>query len=89
VDILKNLSLVIRERLKIKRQVRVYTAQGRLSGYILGALPVFLVLFIYLFNPDYISVLFQETMGRILVAAALILQFIGFMIIRKIVRIKI
>lgn len=89
VDILKNLSLVIRERLKIKRQVRVYTAQGRLSGYILGALPVFLVLFIYLFNPDYISVLFKETMGRILIAAALILQFIGFMIIRKIVRIKI
>lgn len=89
VDILKNLSLVIRERLKIKRQVRVYTAQGRLSGYILGALPIFLVLTIYLLNPDYISLLFKETMGRYLIATALILQFVGFIIIRKIVRIKI
>lgn len=89
VEILKNLSLVIRERLKLRRQVRVYTAQGRLSGYVLGALPIFLVVALQLLNPEYMSLLFKETIGRYLIAAALILQFIGFLLIRKIIRIKI
>jgi len=89
VEILKNLALVIRERLKLKRQVRVYSAQGRLSGYVLGALPIFLVLTLYVLNPDYISILFKETAGKYLVASALVLQTIGFLFIRKIISIKI
>ena len=51
VGILRNLSLLIKERLKIRRQVRVFTAQGRLSGYILGALPIFLVVVLYMCEP--------------------------------------
>jgi len=89
VEILRNLAHVIRERLKLRRQVRVYTAQGRLSGYILGALPIFLVLALYLMNPPYIKLLFEETAGRYLVAAAVVLQVLGFLFIRKIIRIKI
>lgn len=89
VDILRNLSFIIRERLKLKRQVRVYSAQGRLSGYILGALPVFLVLTLYLLNPDYINLLFREEVGHYLVGFALVLQTVGFLLIRKITRIKI
>jgi tight adherence protein B len=89
VEILKNLSLVIRERLKLRRQVRVYTAQGRLSGYILGALPIFMALVLHVMNPEYISILFKETTGKYLVAGALVLQFMGFLLIRKIIRIKI
>jgi tight adherence protein B len=89
VDILKNLSLVIKERLKLRRQVRVFTAQGRMSGYILGGLPIFLGLVLYVLNPGYISVLFKETSGRYLVAGAVVLQLIGFLFIRKIIKIKI
>ena len=89
VEILKNLSQVIRERLKLRRQVRVYSAQGRMSGYVLGALPIFLVVAIHVLNPGYIGILFKEPAGKYLVAGALILQIIGFMIIRKIIKIKI
>lgn len=89
VEILRNLSYIIRERLKIKRQVRVYTAQGRFSGYVLGGLPIFMALAIYIVNPGYIGVLLQEKAGNYLVAAALILQVIGFFVIRKIIKIKI
>jgi len=89
VEILKNLSLVIRERLKLRRQVRVYTAQGRMSGYILGGLPIFMGLALYVVNPGYISILFKEMSGRYLVAGAAVLQLIGFLLIRKIIKIKI
>lgn len=88
-EILRNLSYIIRERLKIKRQVRVYTAQGRFSGYVLGGLPIFMALAIYMVNPGYMSILIQEKMGNYLVAVALILQVIGFFVIRKIIKIKI
>ncbi len=88
-EILRNLSYIIRERLKIKRQVRVYTAQGRFSGYVLGALPIFMALAIYIVNPGYIGLLLQEKAGNYLVVAALILQVIGFFVIRKIIKIKI
>lgn len=89
VEILRNLSHVIKERLKLRRQVRVYTAQGRLSGYVLGALPIFLVVVLYIVNPAYIGLLFSERVGNYLVAFALVLQIIGFFLIRKIIRIKI
>ena len=89
VEILRNLSYIIKERLKLKRQVRVYTAQGRFSGYILGGLPIFLVVVLYIVNPEYIGLLFSERAGNYLVAIALVLQIIGFFLIRKIIRIKI
>jgi len=88
-EILKSLAYIIRERLKIKRQVRVYTAQGRLSGYILGALPIFMAFAIYFVNPEYMSILVQEKAGNYLIASAIILQIIGFFVIRKIIKIKI
>lgn len=89
VEILRSLSYIIRERLKIKRQVRVYTAQGRFSGYVLGALPIFMALAIYLVNPGYVSILIKEKAGHYLLATGLILQVIGFFVIRKIIKIKI
>lgn len=89
VGILRNLSYIIKERLKIRKQVRVYTAQGRFSGYILGALPIFLMFILYMVNPNYIGLLFNETAGKYLIAMALVLQIIGFLLIRKIIRIKI
>lgn len=88
-DILDNLAQTIRERLKIKRQVKVYTAQGRMSGYVLGALPVVTFLIFNILNPKYESVLYKETMGRYVLAFAVFMQLIGFLIIRRIIKIRI
>lgn len=88
-EILDNLAQTIRERLKIRRQVKVYTAQGRMSGYVLGALPIVTFLIFNILNPKYESVLYKETMGRYVLAFAVFMQLIGFLIIRKIIKIRI
>ena len=88
-EILENLAKTIRERIKIRRQVKVYTAQARMSGYILAALPIFTGLFFYFMAPDYIGELFEAKIGRYLIAVAIVSQIIGFLIIRKIIDIKI
>ena len=88
-EILDNLSYTIRERFKIRRQLRVYTAQGRMSGYVLALLPVALGCVFYLLNPDYIMILFRDPAGKFGLVVAVILQLIGFLWIRKIVDIEI
>ena len=88
-DILDNLAQTIRERLKIRRQVKVYTAQGRMSGYVLGALPIVTFFIFNILNPKYESVLYKETMGRYVLAFAVFMQLIGFLVIRKIIKIRI
>lgn len=88
-EILDNLSYTIRERFKIRRQLRVYTAQGRMSGYVLALLPVALGSVFYLLNPDYILLLFRDPAGKFGLVVAVILQLIGFLWIRKIVDIEI
>lgn len=88
-EILENLAKTIRERLKIRRQVRVYTAQGRMTGYVLGVLPVFTFFMFNILNPKYESILYKETQGRYVLALAVVLQLIGFLVIRKIIRIRI
>lgn len=88
-EILDNIAYTIRERFTLQRQIRVYTAQGRLTGYILAAMPILLGLAITALNPTYMQILFEEPMGRALIALAAILQFMGFMIIRRIIDIEI
>jgi tight adherence protein B len=88
-EILDNLSYTIRERFKIRRQLRVYTAQGRMSGYVLALLPVALGCVFYLLNPDYIMILFTDPAGKFGLVVAAILQLIGFFWIRRIVDIEI
>jgi tight adherence protein B len=88
-EILERLAQTIRERIKIRRQVRVYTAQARLSGYILAALPVFVAIFFYIIAPDYIGELWAAKIGRYFIAGAVTAQIIGFFIIRKIINIRI
>jgi tight adherence protein B len=88
-EILDKLASTIRDRFTIRRQLRVYTAQGRLSGYTLAALPFVVGSLIYLIEPAYVMVLFTVTLGRLLLAAGLTLQIIGYFWIRKIVNIEI
>ena len=88
-EILDNLSAVVRARFTIRRQLRVYTAQGWMTGYLLAALPIILFSVLYMLNPAYMSILFTDPIGRILVIIALSMQFIGFLWIRKIIKIEI
>ena len=88
-EILDSIAYTIRERFKILRQVRVYTAQGRLTGYLLAALPLVLGMIIFAMNAEYMKILVEREIGRVMVAAAAIMQVTGFFIIRKIIHIKV
>ncbi|HJV35013.1 type II secretion system F family protein [Geomonas sp.] len=88
-EVLDKLSLTIRERLRIRRQVQVYTAQGRMSGYVLGVLPLVTFAFFFFLHPDYEMELFRDPKGIYIVVLAVSLQLFGLMVIRKIIRIQI
>jgi tight adherence protein B len=88
-EILDKISYTVRERFMIQRQIRVYTAQGRMTGYLLAALPILLGLGIFALNTEYMMILFQEPIGRLMIAAAVFLQLLGFFAIRRIVDIEI
>jgi tight adherence protein B len=88
-EILDNLSYVIRERFKIMRQVRVYTAQGRLTMLLLMALPPIIVVVMLVMNPGFIRPLFDDPMGHTLLVSGITLQTIGYFVIRKIIHIQV
>jgi tight adherence protein B len=88
-EILDKLADTIRERLKIRRQVRVYTAQGRMSGYLLAALPIVTFIVLNFLLPGYEDVLIKEKGGQKVLMVAALMQITGFFIIRKIINIRI
>ena len=88
-EILDNLSYVIRERFKIMRQVRVYTAQGRLTMMLLMGLPPIIVVTMLLMNPAFIRPLFDDPIGHVLVVTGITLQTVGYFVIRKIIQIQV
>jgi tight adherence protein B len=88
-EILDNLSYVIRERFKIQRQVRVYTAQGRLTMGLLMGMPPIIVTVMMLLNPSFIRPLFSDPIGHTLLVLGITLQTIGYFVIRKIIRIQV
>jgi tight adherence protein B len=88
-EILDNLSKIIRERFKLKKQVKVYTAQGRMSLYVLTAVAPALGVVFFFMNPDYISLLFTTSRGLKMLLTGIILQILGFITISRIVRPKI
>src|SRR5438477_5849418 len=88
-EILDNLSYVIRERFKIQRQVRVYTAQGRLTLLLLMGLPPLIILVMRLMNPAFIQPLFSDPLGHALLVVGITLQTVGYFIIRRIIQIQV
>lgn len=86
-EILENIGETIRERQRIKNEINTLTAQGRLSGIIIMAMPPVLGIMIYLFSPDYIMELFNTMIGRFMLIVAVISQIMGWLFIRKIVNI--
>lgn len=88
-EILSNISRIIRERVKLLGDIRVLSAEGKLSAWILTALPFATAFIINLTNPKFMSVLFTDPMGKKMVAAALISMLLGILWMRKIIKIRI
>jgi tight adherence protein B len=84
-EVLEKAAYVIRERFRLKRQVRVHTAQGRLTGWILSFLPVVLGIGLYLINPANMSLLWTRPIGLKLLYTAAVMMLAGALTIRKIV----
>jgi len=88
-EILDNIAHTIRERVRILGEIRTITAQQRLSGYILAVLPVILGFLIYILNPQYISRLWTNNCGLLMLATGFIMIVLGFIAIRKITDIEV
>lgn len=88
-EILDNISRLIRERVQFGRQVQTLTAEGRLSAWVLIALPLVMFLYIYFTNYDYISMLWTEPVGLILLVGGIVSQMIGAYVMKRIVAIEI
>jgi tight adherence protein B len=88
-EILDNLAHVVRERFKIRRQVRVHTAHGRFTGYVLLALPAALGIALSFINPEHMQLLFHEHMGQMMLIGAIVMQTVGFVWIRQVIKIEV
>lgn len=88
-EVLDKTSYVIRERFRLQQQIKVHTAQGRISGLVLMLLTPTLTLILYTINPTYIQVLLTRPVGHKILATAAVMNVIGLLLIRKIVNIKI
>ena len=85
-EVLEKVAYIIRERFRLKRQIRVHTAQGRLTGWILSIMPVVLGFVLYLLDPERMAVLWRRPIGVKLLWGAVLMDMVGALIIRKIVR---
>lgn len=88
-EILEKISWLVRERFYIQGQVMALTGEGRMSGWVLMALPVILFFIVYALNPGYVMLLFTEKLGQQMLAGAVVMQVLGAIAIRHIVNIKI
>jgi tight adherence protein B len=88
-EVLDKAGAVIRERLRLKGELAIYTAQGRLTGWILGALPFIMFVLLSMVNSQYTGVLLHDPWGQNLVIVGIVLMAIGFYIIKKIVDVKV
>lgn len=88
-QILDTINDTINERIRMRREVMALTAQGRLSGIVLAALPIGLAAVLSVINPDYLKPLIQEDMGRMALAGGILMEIVGLWVIHKIVDIKI
>lgn len=88
-EVLEKVAHLMRERFRLKRQIRTHTAQGRLTGWILTLLPPGLGLILYVLNPGHMSLLWNRPAGMRMIYTAAVMTVIGALIIRRIVRLKV
>jgi tight adherence protein B len=88
-EVLEKTAYVIRQRFRLKRQIMVHTAQGRLTGWILTLLPIALGVGLYIVNPETMSLLWRRPIGIKLLYAAVGMLVTGSLIIQKIVHMEV
>ena len=88
-EILDNVGHTIRERTRIQGEINTLTAQKKLSGIVIGLLPVAVVVLFFAASPDYMSVLFTHSVGRILLGIGVLLDLVGLLLIQRIVTVEV
>lgn len=88
-EILDTLAYLIRERFKLRGKIRTLAAEGKFSAIVLLALPIVMLIAIYFLNPNYITTLFIEPAGQIMLIVASILMIIGTIVMKKMINIKV
>ena len=87
--ILDTISQTIQDRIRMRREVKTVTAQGRMSGWVLAALPIATGLLLSSISPGYMDPLLSDRLGHMAIVAAVVLEIIGFFIIQRIVNIDV
>lgn len=88
-EVLEKIGNTIRERSRLEREVKIFTAQGRFSGFVLVLLPIIVSFIIWILHPEYLKILWMEKAGRYLLGTAVIMQILGIWVINRIVNIRI
>ena len=88
-EILDNVQHTMRERERIRGEIRTLTSQQRMTGYVIGGIPIGLLIIFMIISPEFTSQLFTDPLGRMMLAGAAVSEVIGFLVIQKIVNIEI
>ncbi|MBR3051215.1 MAG: type II secretion system F family protein [Selenomonadaceae bacterium] len=88
-QILDTISYTINERIRMKREIHALTAQGRFSAWVLIILPFVVAAFCWIFNHDQMLIFVNEEIGRIALAAIIIMEIVGYIVIQRIVDIEV
>jgi tight adherence protein B len=88
-EILDNVAHTMRERERIRGEINTLTSQQRMTGFILGGVPIGLGVLFFMINPEFEKLLFTDPLGRMMLGTAVVLEVVGFMVIRKIVNIEV
>jgi tight adherence protein B len=88
-EVLSNISVTVRERIRIRGEVKSLTGQARLSGWVLSLLPIVVGCILYMLSPEYMSPLFTESLGRVMIAVGVCAGLVGMFLIRRIANVKV
>jgi tight adherence protein B len=88
-EILDNVAHTMRERDRIRGEINTLTAQQKMTGIVIGLLPVFMFMIFMVVNPDYMSLLFETTAGRFIIAGSIVMEILGYFTIRRIIAIEV
>jgi tight adherence protein B len=88
-EVLDKIGNTIRERFRLEKEIRIFSAQGRFSGIVLVLLPIIVTIIIWVINPTYVKILIEEKAGRYLLGTAVIMQLFGIWVISRLVKIRV
>lgn len=86
-DVVENVAKTIMERIQLRQTVQTLTAQGRMSGFVVGALPIAMLVLMSFLNPSYTSVFFNSFFGNAMLVVVVIMELLGMLMINKIIKI--